>query len=696
MPATRSRRLAVALGAAALLATSFVPAHAEPAAPVRLETLVPGSALAFASLEDVGTLGARWEKTSLGRLFADPETRAFVDPLWANAKEGLEKAAARGGAEARASILEALDAVKGLRGQAAVCVTAVVEGKPKVAASLDFGDKVGDFAAWVTRLADAKKIPFAKVEEGGRTWWTADEGFRATVVGGAVLLSNDAAWLDAVVASGAAAIGDSLGQTEKFRKVRQTCGGADLAAFVWADVRGLISSFRPPERMAKPLSAFGIDTWQALGYGMAFRGDGIADTFHVYAPGADHGMIPMVRTGPANHAPLALAPATALLYNDNVSAEGLAGTLEKERVLFEAMGGPMQRQWTETFGAVDEWIGMSLSKDLLPLFGPETAMWAGVPGTGGAFPEVALAIRAKDAPALEAAAQKALESVATRLSGEGRVTASARTIEWHGVHLHVLDLAKAHGRGIVPFTPTWAIVDGWWIATFVPHAMKEIVLRHEAKEAGLSGEEDVKALLATAPAGHGGFIYVDTQALLNLLYDTGVPALQTAAKSNMLPLPFRVDWAMLPAARTVRPYLRSLGLFSTANDEGLTFSAQSSTGVVLPIAIFAAVAIPAFVKRMNGARGEAMRRAAEVSEHSLSTAIDMFVLENRRLPNTLEELTKPSQSGQTFLKSVPVDPWGQPYEYTVVDAATHKYEIRSAGEDRVLATDDDVVFRSGE
>jgi len=70
-------------------------------------------------------------------------------------------------------------------------------------------------------------------------------------------------------------------------------------------------------------------------------------------------------------------------------------------------------------------------------------------------------------------------------------------------------------------------------------------------------------------------------------------------------------------------------------------------------------------------------------------AIKLYSLDRRSLPQSLEELTRSDENGNAYIEKVPRDPWGQPYVYRVLDATRQHYEIRSGGEDRELATDDD-------
>jgi hypothetical protein len=73
-------------------------------------------------------------------------------------------------------------------------------------------------------------------------------------------------------------------------------------------------------------------------------------------------------------------------------------------------------------------------------------------------------------------------------------------------------------------------------------------------------------------------------------------------------------------------------------------------------------------------------------------AIRLYSLDRRSLPQSLDELTQRDAKGKAYLENIPNDPWGQPYVYRILDAAQRRYELRSAGEDRELATDDDVTW----
>ena len=87
--------------------------------------------------------------------------------------------------------------------------------------------------------------------------------------------------------------------------------------------------------------------------------------------------------------------------------------------------------------------------------------------------------------------------------------------------------------------------------------------------------------------------------------------------------------------------------------------------------------------------------AAEEQMANFENAISNYRLQNKKLPNTLEELTETSGSNpRPFIQSIPDDPWGNPYDYRTLGPST--FQIRSNGEDGVPETEDDIAVWSME
>lgn len=89
---------------------------------------------------------------------------------------------------------------------------------------------------------------------------------------------------------------------------------------------------------------------------------------------------------------------------------------------------------------------------------------------------------------------------------------------------------------------------------------------------------------------------------------------------------------------------------------------------------------------------DAGKGTAKTQMEGFAQSIRMYLLQKRSLPQSLEELSEPDENGNPYIEKIPLDPWGQPYEYKIVDARTKKYEISSAGEDKTPGTDDDIYW----
>ena len=114
------------------------------------------------------------------------------------------------------------------------------------------------------------------------------------------------------------------------------------------------------------------------------------------------------------------------------------------------------------------------------------------------------------------------------------------------------------------------------------------------------------------------------------------------------------------------------------------------------IGVLGAMVLPQFMSRPDQAKVTATR--ADIK--AVGTALEMYRLDNFQYPSTqqgLEALVKRplgvpeprNWNPQGYLKSLPVDPWGTPYFFHQLSST--EMEIRSAGPDKRLWTDDDVV-----
>ena len=117
--------------------------------------------------------------------------------------------------------------------------------------------------------------------------------------------------------------------------------------------------------------------------------------------------------------------------------------------------------------------------------------------------------------------------------------------------------------------------------------------------------------------------------------------------------------------------------------------------VVVIIGVLGAIVVPQFMSRPD----QAKVTAARTDVQAISTALEMYRLDTFSYPSTqqgLEALVKrptgtpvaKNWNPQGYLKTLPLDPWGSPYQY--LNPGTHSagYDLFSFGSDGVLGGED--------
>ena len=112
--------------------------------------------------------------------------------------------------------------------------------------------------------------------------------------------------------------------------------------------------------------------------------------------------------------------------------------------------------------------------------------------------------------------------------------------------------------------------------------------------------------------------------------------------------------------------------------------------VVVIIGVLGAIVVPQFMSRPD----QAKVTAARTDIQAISTALEMYRLDTFNYPSTQQGLealaTRPAGppvaknwNPQGYLKNMPLDPWGTPYQY--LNPGTHSagYDLFSLGSDGV-------------
>lgn len=113
--------------------------------------------------------------------------------------------------------------------------------------------------------------------------------------------------------------------------------------------------------------------------------------------------------------------------------------------------------------------------------------------------------------------------------------------------------------------------------------------------------------------------------------------------------------------------------------------------VIVILGLLVGLVGPRMVGRVGGAR----QKTAQAQIEMLATACDTFRLDMSRFPTSLEELiVSPGEGtkwdGPYLRKSeIPLDPWGNPYEYRAPGENGRDYDIISYGADKTEGGDDE-------
>ena len=104
------------------------------------------------------------------------------------------------------------------------------------------------------------------------------------------------------------------------------------------------------------------------------------------------------------------------------------------------------------------------------------------------------------------------------------------------------------------------------------------------------------------------------------------------------------------------------------------FSLVEIMVVVVIIGLLAGVVGAGVVQYLKDAR----MSAAKTQMKAFGDALKLYKMKKGSYPKTLEKLTEENKSGDTFIDAIPVDPWGNEYEYK---RKKNKFEITSFGAD---------------
>lgn len=116
--------------------------------------------------------------------------------------------------------------------------------------------------------------------------------------------------------------------------------------------------------------------------------------------------------------------------------------------------------------------------------------------------------------------------------------------------------------------------------------------------------------------------------------------------------------------------------------------------VMVIIGLLASLVAPKMFSKVESSK----RGTASAQLEMLATALDAYRLDVGRYPDSLDELRRSDKrgwDGPYMPKELPLDPWGNPYQYKF-PASDSDYELKSLGADGAESGEDDnadIVYR---
>ena len=129
--------------------------------------------------------------------------------------------------------------------------------------------------------------------------------------------------------------------------------------------------------------------------------------------------------------------------------------------------------------------------------------------------------------------------------------------------------------------------------------------------------------------------------------------------------------------RSIHPTLRQ-------NQRGMTL-----LEIMIVIAILGLLAT-VVVQNLVGNLENSKIRTAQLKINGIGNAVNNYFATVGEYPNSLNDLVNPPDGLNSFLKTVPKDPWGHPFQFKLKGSGADPFEVISVGPDGQKGSKDDI------
>jgi len=443
--------------------------------------------------------------------------------------------------------------------------------------------------------------------------------------------------------------GASLASDPRHRRMLESAAGTGTATTtIQIHVDRALKALGPrhPEFAAKVVGGLhylGLGSLQSLTTVARVDGEGITSTTAINISDTRRGLGRLFAPGkPAKFKALEFAPQDALYaYCGTLDATALLDMVAELGGMSAAMA---QNQFEGMFG-------LKLREDVLAHLGPEAAVI--VAPNKGLIPDVALVLESPDAARLE----KALLSMLSRVPwppGTGVQGFKVGDVSVHTVPLGHSKLAS------FPIAPTFGIVEGRLLVTAYPLSFQRFLSVQQGRRPNLSKNRDFASLRERVPEGVASMSYLDLKRLFEVLYDTGIPLLQSLTEqSGTSPL------YEFPEVEVFTKHLFGRIAWTTSDESGLKWNSHGAIDTsAFWLGALGAGAGLWMSLRYDGETGKVAppppppqldppgdreMRTCRYRVRLLRARIRLFQGTHSRLPDTLDQLRAEHVKPETFL-----------------------------------------------
>jgi len=442
--------------------------------------------------------------------------------------------------------------------------------------------------------------------------------------------------------------GESLASDPRHRRMLESAAGTGTATTtiqIHVDRAVQAIGSRYPQVAAKitgGLRFVGLDGLQSLTTVARVDGEGIASTTVFNISDTHRGLGRLFAPGnPATFLALEFAPQDALY--------AYCGTLDAPALLdmvVELGGLPMAMAQNQFEGM----FRLKLREQILALLGPEVAVI--VAPNKGLVPDVAFVLESSDAAGLE----KALLAILSRVpwpAGTG-----VRGFKIGGVSVHTIPLGHRK-LAAFPIAPTFGVVDGRLLVTAYPLSFQRFLSVQQGRRPNLAQNRDFASLRDRVPEGAASMSYLDLKRIFEVVYDTGIPLLQSLADQTG-PSPLYE----FPEVEVFTKYLFGRVAWTASDESGLkwnSYGAIDTSGFWLG-SLGAGAGVWFATQRYSGPPptpppptlradppGDREMRTCRYRVRLLRARIRLYQGTHGRLPDTLDQLGAEHVKPQTFL-----------------------------------------------